>query len=574
MKFIYRFAELSWVFWALSAVAALFEPASGELRAAGFSVVGAMLFCIMGSYAAEGRQSGMEQVISGRAAMREWAARFIACSAPVASALGLVTVLVYMLGVKNTDSGLGFIYIAPNAVLAAASIYGAARVLSGKGGPVRGGERPVLDRPRFLAGAALLGVVVACFILLVATRSGDSAVEGLRAAASWTMVAATLGYLALMFRVRGYRLSRAPEAVMDAGEHPSRWARHFLIYTAQAGVICVGFNLLLLIVVNMKNRDWVMQASVACMTGVLEAAVIALLMVLQRIIRRKPFPRAVAQRQPDRPAASESTQPALKADEWEDRKKTRARELEKELAESASTAPQAQATVPEAQASAQKPTIAPQAPKTVSGTAAAKATATQQQRPAASQASNKAKGISRTPPSQAQSKVGKQVALNRLRATQLDKEAAEAGYAMPRARLTELLKAAAARLEPHGAALATLEGQQALFSELAELLPGLNGLPSSAALKNGTLSEQAGLPGAVGEALSGACDLLAKVDFETVGAKWNMLPPARLVRGWRALTAYRDITNARMLFDAAIDCIEDCIAARADCADWLLSHVE
>ena len=93
-------------------------------------------------------------------------------------------------------------------------------------------------------------------------------------------------------------------------------------------------------------------------------------------------------------------------------------------------------------------------------------------------------------------------------------------------------------------------------------------------LRRLALAERADLPGAVGEALRGACDLLAKVDFETIGAKWDMLPPARLVRGWRALTAYRDITNARMLFDAAIDCIEDCIAARMDCADWLLAHAE
>lgn len=127
-------------------------------------------------------------------------------------------------------------------------------------------------------------------------------------------------------------------------------------------------------------------------------------------------------------------------------------------------------------------------------------------------------------------------------------------------------------LEPHGETLGTLEGQRALFEEAQAVLPViavLRSIPPLAAFLYDEKTAQAQLPDLVGKLLEGIGGVIVETDLESLYILWLDLPPEALVRGWRALSAYRRISSMQYVFEDILESLEAQMTEREDVLDWL-----
>ena len=127
-------------------------------------------------------------------------------------------------------------------------------------------------------------------------------------------------------------------------------------------------------------------------------------------------------------------------------------------------------------------------------------------------------------------------------------------------------------LEPHGETLGTLEGQRALFEEAQAVLPViavLRSIPPLAAFLYDEKTAQAQLPDLVGKLLEGIGGVIGETDLESLYILWLDLPPEALVRGWRALSAYRRISSMQYVFEDILESLEAQMTEREDVLDWL-----
>ena len=141
-----------------------------------------------------------------------------------------------------------------------------------------------------------------------------------------------------------------------------------------------------------------------------------------------------------------------------------------------------------------------------------------------------------------------------------------------RSRLLKWLTLMEKTLQPQGEALGTLSGQRALFEEAEAILPVLStlrALPPLARFLFEDATEEADLPERVGTLLSGIIDAIRQADLEVMNIYWLDLSPETLIRGWRALSAYRRISTGQAVFGEVLELLESHMLEREDVVNWL-----
>lgn len=597
VKFIYRMAAFCWLLWAGSLLLVL----AGDARAKDFSVMAAMAVGLIGVHVMLEGTAGVDAVTSGSAAMSVRVARFIYGAAAVVFALGAVAVLIWLADFKQSSQALQFIHTAPNAVVGTAGLCALVKNAQ------KPKDRPLLDAPRFLAGLALLGVCLICFAILVATRDRVEAARGVRSAASWTALAATVGYLAVMFRKKAFHLAKERHVVMDDGDHPPLWMRVFLIYTAQGCAVVTLCNVLLMLVTGLMAKDFAQSVQISFLIGMVIGAAISAGMVIAKTLRGNLLPGHCAP--PPKPAAPKPVVPrpvapkpatpkppaTVSAAARRQQLYARAKALEKEEDDALKGIVPVSEKVPP---STERP--AAQTPAELSQRRALEAdlvtvlsaycrkrekalqeyrarhNALKAQAQADAARLKASAALREKKPDEAvasaligESRAKQQKQARAERATALAREAAATPAPAIVAPLDECLERVAARLEPRGAALSTAQGQRALLADLAALLPGFDAARADALVRTAGQSGGPALPEVVGQALEMACDALARTRPEEALACWRQLSPEALVRGWRALRLYGGISTARAMFEAVASRLAAHMQTRPDCVQWL-----
>ena len=602
VKFIYRMAAFCWLLWAGSLLLVL----AGDARAKDFSVMAAMAVGLIGVHVRLEGTAGVDAVTSGSAAMSVRVARFIYGAAAVVFALGAVAVLIWLADFNQSSQALQFIHTAPNAVVATAGLCALVK------NSQKPKDRPLLDAPRFLAGLALLGVCLICFAILVATRDHVEAARGVRSAASWTALAATVGYLAVMFRIKAFHLAKERHVVMDDGDHPPLWMRVFLIYTAQGCAVVTLCNVLLMLVTGLMAKDFAQSVQISFLIGMVIGAAISAGMVIAKTLRGNLLPGHCAP--PPKPAAPKPVVPrpvapkpatpkppaTVSATARRQQLYARAKALVKEEDDALKGAVPASADVPP---SMERP--AALTPAELSQRRALEAdlvavlnaycqkrekalreyrsrhNALKAQAQADAARLKAAAALHQDKDSEAtvrafveghRAEAQRQNRAQRAQSLAREAEAAGApeGAVAPSAQAIEaLLARAAAQMKPRGAALSTAQGQRALLKDLAALLPGFDAARADALVRTAGQSGGPALPEVVGQALEMACDALARTRPEEALACWRQLSPEALVRGWRALRLYGGISTARAMFEAVASRLVAHMQTRPDCVQWL-----
>ena len=132
-------------------------------------------------------------------------------------------------------------------------------------------------------------------------------------------------------------------------------------------------------------------------------------------------------------------------------------------------------------------------------------------------------------------------------------------------------------LEPSGEKLGTLPGQRALYEEAQGVLPVialLRSVPPLAEFLYDEHTPEKELPDLVGKLLGGICRMIEEADMESLYILWLDSSPEVLVRGWRALSAYRRISSVQYVFDSVLEKLEEQMLELDDVLDWLTWRCE
>ena len=97
----------------------------------------------------------------------------------------------------------------------------------------------------------------------------------------------------------------------------------------------------------------------------------------------------------------------------------------------------------------------------------------------------------------------------------------------------------------------------------------LRSIPPLAAFLYDEKTAPAQLPDLVGKLLEGIGGVIVETDLESLYILWLDLPPEALVRGWRALSAYRRISSMQYVFEDILESLEAQMTEREDVLDWL-----